>query len=115
MYCCKGSTGYWQPARPFARRSPSSRRIPTWRCASAGGRVPPLFVAPELQGIAMNAIEDPISTTPQKRSAGPGKLTFARANEFQADLRQRVDGYFASSGRRRRDCSQAYVKTAIFL
>jgi linoleoyl-CoA desaturase len=64
----------------------------------------------------MNATQEPALATPLRRSGTPEKkLTFARANEFQAELRRRVDGYFEGSGRRRRDCPQAYIKTAVFL
>jgi linoleoyl-CoA desaturase len=64
----------------------------------------------------MHVIQTITPATPPQRSGTPErKLTFARANEFQADLRQRVDDYFRSSGRRQRDCPQTYVKTAVFL
>jgi linoleoyl-CoA desaturase len=64
----------------------------------------------------MNTTPNAVPTAPPKPSEGLArKLTFARANEFQAELRQRVDRYFQSTGRRQRDCPQAYIKTAILL
>jgi linoleoyl-CoA desaturase len=42
-------------------------------------------------------------------------LTFRRSNEFQAELRRRIDEFFQSTGRRRRDCPQLYVKAAVIL
>src|SRR5437762_1226535 len=47
------------------------------------------------------------------QTAAPGKLKFAASEGFQRELRRRVDRYFRSTGRRRRDCPQMYVKTAI--
>ena len=44
-----------------------------------------------------------------------GGLKFGRNNEFQAELRRRVDGFFQQPGRRRRDVPQMYVKTFILL
>ena len=43
------------------------------------------------------------------------RLTFGRNNAFHKELRRRVDDYFSSSGRRRRDCPAMYLKTAIIL
>jgi linoleoyl-CoA desaturase len=43
------------------------------------------------------------------------KLAFGKNNDFQAELRRRVDDYFRLSGRRLRDCPLMYVKTAILL
>jgi linoleoyl-CoA desaturase len=37
------------------------------------------------------------------------------ANEFQVNLRRRVDEFFARTGRRPRDCPSMYAKTAILL
>lgn len=44
-----------------------------------------------------------------------GRLTFGRDNAFQKELRRRVDEFFTSTGRRRRDCPEMYLKTAIIL
>src|SRR6059036_2729890 len=49
------------------------------------------------------------------QTAAPGKLKFAASEGFQRELRRRVDEYFRRTGRRRRDCPQMYVKTAIIL
>jgi len=47
---------------------------------------------------------------------GPaGALKFGNDTAFQLELRRRVDEYFRASGRRRRDCWQMYMKTAILL
>ncbi len=43
------------------------------------------------------------------------KLKFDKNSEFQAELRRRVDQFFESTGRKRRDCPQMYVKTAILI
>jgi linoleoyl-CoA desaturase len=40
-------------------------------------------------------------------------LKFGRNSAFQVELRRRVDEYFQTTGRRRRDCWQMYLKTAI--
>jgi linoleoyl-CoA desaturase len=44
-----------------------------------------------------------------------GGLKFGRNNDFQAEVRRRVDEFFESTGRRRRDVPQMYVKTAILI
>lgn len=41
--------------------------------------------------------------------------TFAKGGGFQAELKRRVDAYFASSGHSRRDALALYVKAAILL
>jgi linoleoyl-CoA desaturase len=47
--------------------------------------------------------------------AQPETPKFDTADRFRRALRARVDQYFASSGRRPRDCWQMYVKSAILL
>ena len=42
-------------------------------------------------------------------------LKFRSPDRFRKAVRQRVDDYFASTGRRRRDCTSMYFKTAIIL
>lgn len=42
-----------------------------------------------------------------------GELRFGGNDEFYRDVRQRIDRYFRSTGRRPRDCPQMYVKTAV--
>jgi linoleoyl-CoA desaturase len=49
------------------------------------------------------------------RGVAQSRLTFRRDNAFLTELRRRVDDYFHSSGRRRRDCPAMYLKTAIIL
>jgi len=45
--------------------------------------------------------------------ATTGYVKFDGSPRFQVELRRRVDQFFRSTGRRRRDCPQMYVKTAI--
>jgi linoleoyl-CoA desaturase len=45
--------------------------------------------------------------------SGVLKLEFAKDTAFQMELRRRVDELFRSTGRRKRDCWQMYLKTAI--
>ncbi|MBZ5553088.1 MAG: acyl-CoA desaturase [Acidobacteriia bacterium] len=42
-------------------------------------------------------------------------LKFGKDNSFQMEIRDRVEEYFRSTGRRQRDCPQMYLKTAILL
>ena len=42
-------------------------------------------------------------------------LGFGNDNTFLREIRRRVDDYFQTTGRRRRDCWQMYVKTAVFI
>ncbi|MFI5173264.1 MAG: fatty acid desaturase family protein [Terriglobia bacterium] len=42
-------------------------------------------------------------------------LKFGKDNNFQVEIRNRVEEYFRSTGRRQRDCPQMYLKTAILL
>ena len=50
---------------------------------------------------------------PRRPAGWEGSPTFGRDTTFQLELRRRVDDYFRTTGRRRRDCWQMYVKTAI--
>ncbi|WP_206292279.1 fatty acid desaturase family protein [Humisphaera borealis] len=50
-------------------------------------------------------------TTP--KSAPP--LKFAAENEFMHTLRKRIDALFEGTGRRKRDCWQMYVKSAVLM
>jgi linoleoyl-CoA desaturase len=43
------------------------------------------------------------------------KIKFSRSDRFVRELRHRVDAYFETTGRRRRDCPQMYFKTASIL
>ena len=53
------------------------------------------------------------------QSAEPGvygsTLKFAGDSDFQMEVRQRIDEFFRSTGRRQRDCPQMYAKTAILI
>ena len=42
-------------------------------------------------------------------------LKFGNDNAFHREIRRRVDDYFQTTGRRRRDCWRMYVKTAVFI
>jgi linoleoyl-CoA desaturase len=57
--------------------------------------------------------------TPSVRSRGAEgsqeALKFGTDRAFQLELRRRVDEYFRTTGRRRRDCWQMYLKTAILM
>lgn len=60
---------------------------------------------------ATAALDQPL-TAPSVRSVPPNEaLKFARNNEFQAELRRRVDEYFERTGKRRRDVPLMYFKT----
>ena len=48
-------------------------------------------------------------------AAAHTKVKFSGSDRFLRELRRRVDAYFESSGRRRRDCPQMYFKTATIL
>ena len=50
-----------------------------------------------------------------RAAATAGRLKFAGNNDFQVEVRRRIDEFFRSSGRRQRDCPQMYLKTAILL
>ena len=50
------------------------------------------------------------------RAAEPTtSLKFGNDHAFHREVRRRVDDYFRTTGRRRRDCWQMYVKTAVFI
>jgi linoleoyl-CoA desaturase len=53
----------------------------------------------------------------QSRGAGGSEeaIKFGTDRAFQLELRRRVDEYFRATGRRRRDCWQMYLKTAILM
>ncbi|HJT35406.1 MAG TPA: acyl-CoA desaturase [Pirellulales bacterium] len=46
-------------------------------------------------------------------AAAPGTLKFAPGDRFLPELRRRVEQYFASTGRRPRDCPAMYLKTVL--
>ncbi len=47
--------------------------------------------------------------------AGARRLKFSGDNDFQTELRRRVDSYLKSTGRRQRDCPRMYFKTGVIL
>lgn len=55
------------------------------------------------------------STEDSLPHVAPGYLKFPGNDDFYRTLRQRVDEYFRSTGRRQRDCPQMYLKTAVVL
>jgi linoleoyl-CoA desaturase len=61
---------------------------------------------------AVNSTTRPVVTAPD---GSPMALKFGRNNEFQAALRRRVDEFFQTTGRKRRDVPSMYLKTAILL
>jgi linoleoyl-CoA desaturase len=64
---------------------------------------------PELQ-------EKPVVEQQSAREVrGGGGVKFGKNNEFQSEVKRRVDAFFLSTGRRRRDVPQMYLKTAILL
>jgi linoleoyl-CoA desaturase len=52
---------------------------------------------------------------PGRAAEPPSGLKFGRNNEFQAALRRRVDEFFQTTGRRRRDVPQMYLKSFVLL
>ena len=63
--------------------------------------------------------QQPIQQIPANqpvRGEEPGRRPKFDGNDaFQLELRQRVDEYLRSTGRRPRDCWQMYLKTAILV
>jgi hypothetical protein len=59
-------------------------------------------------------IQDRLADRPVQPIRYEGKLKFADNNDFQVEVRSRVDDFFRRTGRRKRDCPQMYAKTAIF-
>ncbi len=55
------------------------------------------------------------SSTYHAGASTPGYLKFGADREFYSVLRRRVDDYFRTTGRRRRDCPRMYVKTAVIM
>jgi linoleoyl-CoA desaturase len=52
---------------------------------------------------------------PRPANPAPGALKFSVSDAFHRELRRRVDRYFSYTGRRRRDCPQMYLKTALLV
>jgi linoleoyl-CoA desaturase len=58
----------------------------------------------------------PVSVVhPSPKSEGAAKVKFTGSDRFIRELRKRVDAYFESSGRSKRDCPSMYFKTATIL
>ena len=59
---------------------------------------------------------DTESSAVSSRAVGAGtRLIFSSKNDFQVELRRRVEALLRRTRRRQRDCLQMYVKTAILL
>ena len=56
-----------------------------------------------------------IAPAPAARTGHPPKLKFTGSDRFLRELRNRVDAYFESTGRSKRDCPAMYFKTASIL
>ena len=52
---------------------------------------------------------------PSIPSVSAARLSFAGSKDFHRELRRRVDGWFAETGRRKRDNASMYLKSAIIL
>ncbi|HEV8292971.1 MAG TPA: acyl-CoA desaturase [Tepidisphaeraceae bacterium] len=66
----------------------------------------------ETQGKAQQPV---VRHQPVRVVEARGDVKFGKNNEFQVELRRRVDEFFQRTGRRRRDVPQMYFKTAILL
>lgn len=64
---------------------------------------------------ARHAIQPHNTDQPVQPPGHDERLKFAGNNDFHVEVRRRIDEYFRSTGRRRRDCPQMYLKTAILL
>jgi linoleoyl-CoA desaturase len=60
-------------------------------------------------------IQPSVADQPAGSSGYGSSLKFVGNSEFQVEVRQRIDKFFQSTGRRQRDCPQMYVKTAILI
>lgn len=56
-----------------------------------------------------------LSVQPGRAAESTASLKFGNDNAFHHEIRRRVDDYFRTTGRRRRDCWQMYVKTGVCL
>lgn len=63
---------------------------------------------------AANRLTSPLPAKAADPHLSPN-LKFTGSDRFIRELRRRVDAYFESTGRRRRDCPQMYFKTATVL
>jgi linoleoyl-CoA desaturase len=55
------------------------------------------------------------SDQPVRAAESNASLKFGNDHAFHREIRRRVDDYFRTTGRCRRDCWQMYVKTAVFI
>jgi linoleoyl-CoA desaturase len=55
------------------------------------------------------------SDQPARVAESTTSLKFGNDHAFHREVRRCVDDYFHTTGRRRRDCWQMYVKTAVFI
>jgi linoleoyl-CoA desaturase len=63
----------------------------------------------------INSTELPVQAMPQSAAAHSQKLKFNGSDRFIRELRRRVDEYFETTGKRKRDCPKMYFKTATIL
>jgi len=56
-----------------------------------------------------------VSDQPVRAAESNKSLKFGNDDAFHREIQRRVDDYFQTTGRRRRDCWQMYVKTAVFI
>jgi linoleoyl-CoA desaturase len=56
-----------------------------------------------------------LDSNPTAAPVHVGRIKFHAQSEFMTTLRQRVDDFFRTTGRRRRDCPTMYLKTGIIL
>jgi len=64
-------------------------------------------------------IDRQVNTRAEPRTKGfadpDRRLKFGKNNEFQTELRRRMDAFFRNTGRRQRDCPQMYLKSVLLL
>src|SRR5262245_59295389 len=65
--------------------------------------------------MAQTLASAPLGDTDLAEPLAPAGLKFATGDEFYHELRRRVEQYFRSTGRRRRDRPQMYLKTVILV
>jgi linoleoyl-CoA desaturase len=70
----------------------------------------PSLLSSNLFRIGSDAVREP---DPERNAPDP--LKFARDSGFLAELRHRVGAYFQKTGKRERDCTRMYLKTATIL
>jgi linoleoyl-CoA desaturase len=63
----------------------------------------------------IGAIVTPIPSSPLPHARPAGRPKFGDNDGFQAELRQRIEEYFRTTGKKQRDCPLMYFKTGIIL